>query len=581
MLRIVKRVFALSGNKKKKLIIAFVMTFFENLCMFIPIGMVLLTLNDIAAGSLTIDIVWRRSGVMVVALILQYIFNLLIYIFQSRTGFEIMGEQRLIIGERLKRLPMGYYSDNNVGNISSIVTNDLSFIEQNSMQFLSKVINAILSTLIVSIFIFTVDWKMAVVALIGFPIAFLLNLKIQKDFKKHAPEKQEKQASVVSNLLEYIQGISIIKAFNLAGSNFKKVDGVLKQFEKISLKFEMKAVPWNAAFNACFQICIALILYFGPYYYLANELSLANMLMFIIIAFRIYLPIEGLSIYSGIVRFMDACLDRLENFLSIELLDEKDIDTKINSYNIEFSDVTFSYKEREILKNISFDIPEKSMTAIVGPSGSGKTTITNLIARFWDVQSGQVLVGGVNVKDVKCDSLLSHISMVFQNVYLFHDTVLNNIKFGNPEAAKGQVMDAARKARCHDFIMALENGYDTVIGEGGSTLSGGEKQRISIARAMLKDAPIVLLDEATSSIDPENEKEIREAFGLLVKNKTLVVIAHRLSTIKNADQILVLNQEGELAERGTHKQLLNKGGIYLNLWEKRQKAENWKVATGK
>ncbi len=580
MLSIINRIFKIAGEKRNKLILAFGINFLENICAVAPLVLILMTLNDITSETLTMESIWKRLFFLLAAMLGQYIFKLLVYVLQDGTGFEIMAEQRIIIGERLRRLPMGCFSDNNAGNISAVVTNDMTFVETFSMQFLSKATNSLISSVLAIVFVFVINWKMGMVVLAGYPFAFILNIKIQKYFRKFGPERQQGQADVVSNLLEYIQGIPVIKAFNLAGSNFKKLEAVLSRFEKLALNFEMKAVPWNAAFNACFHLSTALILYMGSYLYFSNEISMATMMMFVIIAFRIYMPAEAIAVYSGIIRLMDACLDRLQRVMDIELIDQKDSDAGISGHDIEFKNVSFSYGDKPVIKDLSFKTPQKTMTAIVGPSGSGKTTITSLIARFWDVQEGEVLIGGVNVKDMKCDSVLSHISMVFQDVYLFNDTILNNIKFGNSGATMEQVIEAAKNARCHDFISSLENGYDTVIGEGGDTLSGGEKQRISIARAMLKDAPVIMLDEATSSIDPENEKEIQEAISLLVKNKTLIVIAHRLSTVKKANQILVLNQEGMLAERGTHEELLEEGGIYAGFWTRRRNAEQWKINTG-
>ncbi|MEG6511743.1 ABC transporter ATP-binding protein [Desulforamulus ruminis] len=579
MFRILKRIFNLAGERRKNLQMAFLMNFLENLCKAVPIVVLLLTLNDLVSGTLSTRVLGQRLVTMLLGLVGQYVFNLLVFIYQSGTGFEIIGEQRIIIGERLKRLPMGFFSNTNVGNITSVVTSDLSFVEMLSMQFVSKVIDGFISSLMIILILFLINWKMAVIAILGYPIAFLINKKIQSSFKKFAPQRQRAQGEVTSKILEYIQGITVIKACNLSGTSFKKLDEVLSRFKKLALDFEMKAVPWAFAYQACFQICIGLILFFGPYYYFAGELSLSALFMFMIISFMVYAPAETLMGASGLIRLMDVCLDRVEGVWNIPLLDEKEVDRKINSYEIEFKNVSFAYGNREVLKNISFKVPERTMTAIVGPSGSGKTTITNLIARFWDVQKGEVLLGGVNVKEMKCESVLSHISMVFQNVYLFNDTILNNIRIGNPEAPMGKVIEAAQKAGCHEFIGRLEKGYDTLVGEGGSTLSGGEKQRISIARAILKDAPIVLLDEATASVDPEKEKLIHAALNSLVKNKTLVVIAHRLSTIKNADQILVLSREGEMAEKGTHQELLERNNLYADFWQRRQKARNWRISS--
>jgi ATP-binding cassette subfamily B protein len=285
----------------------------------------------------------------------------------------------------------------------------------------------------------------------------------------------------------------------------------------------------------------------------------------------------GLATGAAMMRVMEAGLDRYEKLKEVPIIDADGRDIPLNSFDIAFEDVSFSYEDKETLRNITFAAKERSMTALVGASGSGKTTIANLIVRFWDAQKGKIKIGGVDVCEMTCDSLLRYVSMVFQRVFLFHDTIENNIRFGKPGATREEIIAAAKKARCHSFIEALPDGYDTVVGEGGSTLSGGEKQRISIARAILKDAPIVLLDEATASVDPDNEKYIQEAINELVRDKTLIIIAHRLSTIQRADQILVID-DGRIVERGTHDALLAKGGRYSNLWQRRQKAKSWKIA---
>ena len=309
-----------------------------------------------------------------------------------------------------------------------------------------------------------------------------------------------------------------------------------------------------------------------------GELTFARLSVILIASFSIFNPLEVMGQMTTLIRMLDSTLDRVERVKTAKRIDENGQDVAPTSFDISFDHVSFAYEDgNQILKDVSFTIPQGSMTAIVGPSGSGKTTITRLIARFWDVQKGSVTVGGHDVKEFTCDSLLKNMSMVFQNVYLFHDTIENNIKFGSPDATHEQVVEAAKKACCHDFISALPDGYNTVIGEGGSTLSGGEKQRISIARAMLKDAPIILLDEATASVDPENEVHLQQAISALVKDKTLVVIAHRLSTIRNADQILVVD-DGKIVQRGTHEELVKQKGIYQNFWNIRQHARNWKVA---
>jgi ATP-binding cassette subfamily B protein len=319
------------------------------------------------------------------------------------------------------------------------------------------------------------------------------------------------------------------------------------------------------------------VLFLSFWQFFNGEMSMTVVAMVVLFIFRSYLPAMGLVTGAAMMRVMEAGIDRYEKLKEVRILDADGREIPLNSFDIEFENVTFSYEDKETLKDINFTAKERSMTALVGASGSGKTTIANLIVRFWDAQKGKVKIGGVDVRDMTCDSLLRYVSMVFQRVYLFHDTIENNIRFGSPDATREEIIAAAKKARCHEFIEALPDGYDTLVGEGGSTLSGGEKQRISIARAILKDAPVVLLDEATASVDPDNEKHIQEAINELVRDKTLIIIAHRLSTIKRADQILVID-DGRIVERGRHEELLAKDGQYKKLWQRRQKAKSWRIA---
>lgn len=577
MIKIIKRILDLAGKHKKKLYMAFLFNFLENVCANVPVIVILLTLNDITSGQFAMGNMMKMLWIMVGSLLLQYLFNLVVSHFQSGTGFKIIGEQRFKIGEQLRRIPMGCFSDKNVGHISAVLTNDLMFIEMHSMRLISKITNAIAGAIIITGVVLFIDVEMALISLTAYPLACLVMLKIQASFKDYGKIKQRVQVNLISNTLEYVHGISVIKAFNMKGKGFRKFADSVKRFKMCALEFEKIVVPWLTAYQLCFQTGAALILYFGPYFYFAGELTSGSLLMFLVIAFRLYQPIEELGMSTGAIRLIDGCLDRIDGIKNIPLLDEKDVNKPIRGYDIEFKNVSFAYNQKETLRNLSFKINERTITALVGPSGSGKTTITNLISRFWDVQKGEIRLGGTNIKEMKCDSIMSHISIVFQNVYLFNDTILNNIKFGNTRATMEEVISAAKKARCHGFIEQLDNGYETMIGEGGSTLSGGEKQRLSIARAILKNAPIIILDEATASLDPENERKIQQAINALVKNKTLIVIAHRLSTIKNADQILVL-ADGKLYERGTHHELLKNRGLYADFWQRRQKTKAWRLS---
>jgi ATP-binding cassette subfamily B protein len=346
--------------------------------------------------------------------------------------------------------------------------------------------------------------------------------------------------------------------------------------KEINIKIEKNYVPYNCLHQFALKAASVAIMLVAAILAVHGAMAIPILLMMVIFSFVIFGHIEPVNNAAHVLEIIDATLDKLADIEKAEFIDQGGRDIQLSQYDIRFRNVTFAYEKRDVLKNISFTIPENTTTAIVGPSGSGKSTICSLIARFYDVDQGSVSIGGVAVKQMTCDNLLKNISMVFQKVYLFHDTVLNNIRFGKPEASLEEVMEAARKACCHDFIMSLPNGYETVIGEGGSTLSGGEKQRLSIARAILKNAPIVILDEATASVDPENEYAIQKAISALVHGKTIIIIAHRLATIQNADQILVVDQ-GVIAERGTHEELAKQKGVYQRFLAIRKAAEGWSI----
>lgn len=578
MFRIIKRILKLADDFASKIKWAMLVSFFEAFFNNVPIFMILYILFKVINNSLTTKDVWISGGVIVIALILQCILKRVVYVLQSGTGFNIFARERIKIGDRFKRYPMGYFSEGNMGNISAVITSDINFIEMYAMDVIDKTVMAYVNAIIGSIFLLVIDYRLALISILAFAAAIFTLRKIFTVGKKHSVIRQEKQSDMVTAVLEYVQGMSVIKAFNMTGNKAKASKKAFEEFRDISIDMEKKFMPYIFRFESCFSLGIALTIMAAASFTLNGSMRISVMLMMFIFIFRLYLPFTALSLNSARIRIMEAGLDRYEALKNVEIIDEDGKDINLDKYNIEFENVTFAYEDKDVLKDISFKISEKNMTALVGGSGSGKTTIANLIARFWDVQEGQVKVGGVNVKEMTCDSLLSNISMVFQNVYLFNDTIYNNIKFGNPEATHEEVIAAARKARCHQFIMELENGYETVVDEGGSSLSGGEKQRISIARAILKDAPIILLDEATASVDPENEKHIQMAINELVKDKTLVVIAHRLSTIRSADQILVI-EDGELVQSGTHNQLLKEDGKYKDFWDKRMKAKSWQIGS--
>lgn len=438
-------------------------------------------------------------------------------------------------------------------------------------------ISGFVSAILITVFLFFIDWHVALMASIFYPAAWLPAKAIQKMYSKNSAMRQQAHAETSSVMLEYLQGIHVIKAFRLAGKQGSRLERVLKRLEVVSYDFEMKVAPLIGLYLCCFHLGTALILGTVVFFYIGASMTLSSMLLFVVMLFTFYAPMELIGLSSGILRLMNACLDRMEGIMDYPLMDEDGEDIRLTSFDIVFKNVSFAYGQKQVLSDVSFHAPEHTMTAIVGPSGSGKSTMLNLIARFWDVGQGSIEIGGVDVRNMKCNRVLENISVVFQKAYLFHDTIESNIRFGNPHTTHQEVIAAAQKAHCHEFIVRLKNGYDTVIGEAGSTLSGGERQRIAIARSLLKDAPIVLLDEVTANIDPENEKLIQQAINALVREKTVFVVAHKLAAIKNAHQIIVLGIDGKIHQIGSHQDLLNSDGLYIDLWKKSQKISSWSI----
>ena len=579
MLKIIRRVLRLSGKLSKRIWGSFICGFLESMFGLLPIAAVFLVLIELQNGQPITGQTWGIViGLIAGGLILRMIFKYLVYRLQSTAGFEFVARERIALGDRLRNVPMGFFHDNSVGDITATVTTDLNFLENYSMHILDKVTTGVLSMIVMAGCILAFDWRIGLIFVAGILLSFPIYSHMQKKGKALSAKRQKIQSEAVAATLEYVQGISVVKSFNMCDKNLSDIEDAYESNAAASYGVERVFTPLNMTYSMVFRISACMIMLCAGILAVGGDLSFANLAVILIASFTIFNPIEVMGQMTTMIRTMDAALDRVERIKQAKKIDENGRDIPLDSFDIGFEHVSFAYeKGNPILKDVSFSIPQGSMTAIVGPSGGGKTTITRLIARFWDVQEGSITIGGHDVKEFTCDSLLKNMSMVFQNVYLFHDTIENNIKFGCPDATHEQVVEAAKKACCHDFISALPQGYDTVIGEGGSTLSGGEKQRISIARAMLKDAPIILLDEATASVDPENEVHLQQAISALVKNKTLIVIAHRLSTIRDADQILVVNN-GKIVEKGVHAELIQQKGIYQKFWNIRQKARNWKLA---
>jgi ATP-binding cassette subfamily B protein len=567
------------GQDAWKVKLSAVFSFFEGLAQNAPIAAAWLVFVKIADRTLAGGDIWMSLLVILAAVVLRWALRYIFVRLQSDASCKVAGRERLKTGGLFKRFPMSYFTEGNIGNVTSIVTGDLSFAEDYGMMKMEDVINGLISLLIAAAFMLWVDWRAALASVAGCALALLAFGTIEKVTKKQSKIRMEQQARLTGAVLEYTEGIQVIKALRMSGEAAKRMDKSIEDVCTHAINFEHGMVAPVTRYLNCYALTIAVILFLSFWLFLGGQMDLAVVVMAALFIFRVYLPAMGIATGVAMMRVMEAGLDRYEKLKEVPIIDAEGKDIQLENFDIEFADVSFSYEEKETLKNISFTAKERSMTALVGASGSGKTTIANLIVRFWDAQKGSVKIGGVDVRNMTCDSLLRYVSMVFQRVYLFNDTIENNIRFGSPGAAHEDVVTAAKKARCHGFITALPEGYDTIVGEGGSTLSGGEKQRVSIARAILKDAPIVLLDEATASVDPDNEKYIQEAISELVRDKTLIVIAHRLSTVKRAGQILVIDK-GKIVEQGKHGELLARGGQYKNLWQRRQNARGWKFARG-
>lgn len=581
MFHSIKRLLHWAGGYRKRLYLGCLCSFFSVWCTAIPIVIAAWTLGLVIAdfrgeNSLEWNIIWLSLFGIVISIFLRYIFSYWKAKLQESIGYEIAAEERLKIGNVLKRVSLGYFSKNSTGDILTAITGDLSSLELQGMKLIDAIVNGYINLLAIVIILLIVCPMAALTSLVGAILSALALNGISKKSRKNAPTKQISQERITDASLEYIHGLPIVKSFGQEGASIEEWKTACEKHKDINLKIMHGFVQNNCLHLFALKIASVLLILISGIFTIQGNLTISIFLLIAMFAFMIFGAVENMNDSVHMLGLIDTSMDKLENIENAEFIDEAGRDFSIASYNIDFTDVSFGYGEIEVLHNLSFQIPQNTTTAIVGPSGSGKSTICNLITRFYDVNSGSVKIGGHDVREFTCDSLLKNISMVFQNVYLFNDTIRNNIKFGKSDATEDEIIEAAKKACCHDFIMALPEGYDTMIGEGGSSLSGGEKQRISIARAILKNAPIILLDEATASIDPENEHLIQQAISELIQGKTIVTIAHRLATIENADQILVVDH-GKIVQKGTHDQLIQQKGIYRSFINIRERAEGWSI----
>ncbi len=574
MIKTVKRILLMAGDHCHKVTAGIGISLFYSI--FSAMDLFAILYIAFSVDELTMQKIVVTVGILLVGLIGKIVCKYQISKRISGSSYDVFYERRLEAGERLKKAPMGYYSEKNLGEIQMTLTTDMNALESSAMSVVENILGSLIYAAICTLVLLLFNWKIGLITLAGLAIGMILLNVIQNGAEKAMPMRFHAQEEMTERTLEFVQGNMVMRLFGTGQDGLNRVKEAFQKKQKADIHLENSAIWPINFYKYVFRLASCGVVLIAALLYVQQEMSFPICVMFLFAAFLVYSQMDGLASNIALLRIVDNSLEQVESVLHIPRMPGNEAVNKIQNYDIELQNISFGYDKRPIIQDVSLKIPERSVTAIVGPSGSGKTTLCNLIARFWDVQKGAILIGGKNVKDIEPDELMKLMSIVFQNVYLFHDTIENNIKFGRPDATHEAVVEAARRACCHDFIEKLPNAYQTVIGEGGSTLSGGEKQRISIARAILKDAPIVILDEATSSVDPENQHILLTAINELTKGKTLIIIAHRLSTIRNADQIVVLDG-GRIVQQGTHKTLIQQDGVYRRFVQIRKTTFSWKL----
>ena len=577
MIQIFRRFFAFSGKENRhKFIRSIFLGVLKAIFEAMKIPAIAVTLHGVLSGDLTVQHILLSFGIMLLSVAGNAFANYRSTMLQCEAGYGTCADKRIEIAEHLKYLPMGYFNRNSLGYITSVATNSMEALADVATRVVMMVTQGILTTIFVVLMILLFDLRIGGIAVLGVLLYFAINSLLQKKSKTIAPLKDSSDRKLVEKVLEYVQGIAEVKAYNLTGKKSRALNEAIDENSAANTKAEMAFVPIMFLQNLTAKLLGVVVAIISVAFYLNGTMELLNAVVMILAAFILFGALDTAGNYSALLRNVDLYVGKAQAVLDMPTMDIDGKDIIPSSYDIDVENAEFSYDKRKIIDGVSIHIPQHTTTAIVGPSGGGKTTLCHLISRFWDVDKGCVKLGGVDVREYSMDSLMRNFSFVFQSVYLFQDTIANNIRFGQSDAPMEKVIEAARKARCHDFIMALPDGYDTVIGEGGASLSGGEKQRISIARAIMKDAPIIILDEATANVDPESEQELTAAIEALTKEKTILMIAHRLKTVRHADNILVIDK-GRIAQSGTHEQLMEQGGIYRRFVESREQAVGWKV----
>lgn len=566
---LIKRIVSLSGKYRNRIRVSFIFAFMESILQKMSIMYAFFTFVKIMEKDMSSRDCLNLFIIMIITAVLQIIVHYLSDRFQSAAGYMIFADSRIQLGDHFRKIPMGYFTEGNIGKISSVLSSDMLFIEENVMSKIAVITSYIIGTVLMNIFMFALDYRLGIITFIAIVFFYIIVQKMSKSMNEQSFIRQKQNEKLTDSVISFIEGMPVMRSFNLMGSESKSVRNAFKDSRDSAISLETEVGGWMLKVYLLAAVSTSIVFAVSIYLYKTGAIPGAYLIGVLLFVFDFFTPLKALAGDINIMIIMDKCLDRINELLGVKEL-KQDGDSLMpeldhNAPEVEFNNVYFGYEEKDVLEDINLKLYPKSMTALVGPSGGGKSTIANLIPRFWDIDRGAIKVRGINIKNFALATLMEDISMVFQRNYLFQDTIYNNIKMGSKNATKEDVIEAAKKARCYEFINKLPQGLDTMVGEGGASLSGGEKQRISIARCILKDAPIVILDEATANIDADNEFYIQEAISELVKDKTLLVIAHRLNTVKAADQILVVDK-GRIAEQGKHEELLNNNGIYSKLY---------------
>lgn len=576
MIEIFKKIWVFAGEEQRNMKKSILLNFVNAIFHMLQIGAIFLTIQAIVSKNQDKKVIGYILLLMVVSIAGKIVTNYFSQLQQTHAGYFMAANKRIYIGNKMKLIPMGFFNQSSLGNITGICTTVLADVETTAPMVMVLTMSGFITTIVFIIYILIFDWRMGLIAATGVFLFCMITASMENKSRTTAPKRQMAQADLVENVLETIQGMSVVKSFHLTKVDHKKIDKAIDNSRKTNLGMEQLLTPYTIMQESVLRIFSVIIMGAAVAFYLNGTMELTISFMFIVVSFVIFEQIESAGHGISILRICGSSIEQANKMDDVPVMDENGKDVRPKKHDIVLEHVDFSYEKRQILKDVTVTMKDQTMTAIVGPSGSGKSTICNLIARFWDVDKGSISIGGTDIREYTLESLMRQISMVLQDVYLFHDTIENNIRFGNQKADREEVICAAKKACCHEFIMSLPKGYDTIIGDKGFSLSGGEKQRISIARAILKDAPIIIFDEATANVDPENEDKLQKAIEKLTENKTIIMIAHRLKTIRNADQILVVN-DGRIVQQGIHEELISKEGIYKRFIGIRTEAESWSI----